>query len=156
MAIRLLFILAIAISGCSKGSGLKLVPVTGSVKYKGAMVEGAVVTFMAKESPRISVGVTDSSGRFALTTMNTNDGAIAGDNQVTITKMPPKGTATNLMKTPDDYMKAMQGAKNAKPPGSDLDGKNGLPPKYADIGTSGLKRTVVVNEKNDFNFELTD
>jgi len=156
MAIRLLFILAIAISGCSKGSGLKLVPVSGSVKYKGSMVEGAVVTFMAKESPRISVGVTDAQGKFSLTTMNTNDGAIAGDNQVMITKMPPKGTVTTAMKSPDDYMKAMQGAKNAKPPGSDLDGKNGLPSKYADVATSGLKRTVVAGEKNDFNFELTD
>lgn len=159
MPIRILLIATIMFCGCGKASSLKLVPVSGSVKYKGANVEGALVTFVGSTSPRSSVGVTDSSGRFQLTTMNTNDGAVPGDNQVTIVKMPPKGAqgqAKMPMQSPEDYMKAMQGSKNAKPPGSDLDGKNGLPPKYADVSTSGLKRTVVAGEKNEFNFELTD
>ncbi len=159
MAIRYLVLLAILISGCGRGNKLKVVPVSGSVKYKGAMVEGAVVTFVTQASPRAAVGVTDASGKFRLTTIDTNDGAMAGDNQVTITKMPPKGGgAKEAMKSPEEYMKAMQGqpGKAAAPPNFAVDSKDSIPAKYGNPTTSGLKRTVVAGETNNFNFELTD
>lgn len=159
MPIRVLLIAMVLFCGCGKASSLKLVPVSGSVKYKGANIEGALVTFVGTGSPRSSVGVTDSSGRFQLTTMNTNDGAVAGENLVTIVKMPPKapaGQAKTPMQSPEDYMKAMQGSKTGKPPGSDQDTKGAIPAKYSDPNSSGLKRTVVAGEKNEFNFDLTD
>jgi hypothetical protein len=145
------------LAGCGGASTLKVVPVSGKITYKGKAVEGAVVTFATEASPRTAVGTTDSQGGFKLSTVNTNDGAVAGEHVITVFKAAPPGSAQQQMKSPEDYMKHMQsqGGKNAKPPGADLLDKS-IPGKYANPGTSGLKRTVVAGETNDFTIDLTD
>ena len=161
MPSRFALIALIALVGCGGGgSTLKTVPVSGTVNYKGAPVKGAFVTFATAKTPRTAVGVCDASGRFKLTKINSNDGAVAGEHVITIVTMPEPGAAQSSMPAnakPEDYMKFMasQGGKTTQPPGAGALGKS-IPTKYADPAKSGLKRTVVAGEKNDFTFDLTD
>ena len=150
--------------GCGQASAVKMVRVTGTVKYKGEPVKDAVVTFATEKSPRTAVGMTDAQGKYSLTTLKTNDGAVAGDHTITIFKSPPAGSTNPIPSTPDvngkamagdDYLKAMAGSKTGKPPSADVVGKE-LPAKYSNPATSLLKRTVVAGEANDFGFDLTD
>jgi hypothetical protein len=65
------------------------------------------------------------------------------------------------LQSPEDYTKFMASQtgkkKTAQPPGpGESAGKDTIPPKYASIASSGLSRTVVKGEPNDFTFELTD
>ncbi|HEY0981827.1 MULTISPECIES: hypothetical protein [unclassified Schlesneria] len=152
----------IAIIGCGGGgSTLKVVPVSGTVNYKGQPVKGAVVTFATDKTPRTAVGVCDASGKFKLTTINSNDGAVPGEHVITIVTLPEPGSAMPANASPTDYLAQMQQAqqsskgKKLQPPGAGNTGKL-IPAKYADASKSGLKRTVVPGEKNDFTFDLTD
>ena len=75
------------LTGCGGGADRPaMVPVSGTVNYNGSPVEGATVTFAAGTSSRSSNGVSDSSGKFKLTTFDTNDGAPVGEYVVTIAK----------------------------------------------------------------------
>ena len=80
-------------SGCSPASNRpKLVPVSGTVKFKGAPLPNATVTFMPEGSaPRNPYGTTDKDGNFQLTSYDTNDGAVPGDYMVTIVAKPADG-----------------------------------------------------------------
>ena len=145
--------------GCGQASAVKMVRVTGTVKYKGEPVKDAVVTFATEKSPRTAVGMTDAQGKYSLTTLKTNDGAVAGDHTITIFKSPPVSSTNPAPSTTgmagEDYLKAMAGSKTGKPPSADVVGKE-LPAKYSKPATSLLKRTVVAGESNDFEFDLTD
>lgn len=76
--------------GCGGDDRVKLYPVTGIVTVKGQPAEGAqVVLFLADESLRggghpLPSGVTGPDGTFSLSSFKPNDGAPAGDYQVTI------------------------------------------------------------------------
>ncbi|HEY0983010.1 MULTISPECIES: carboxypeptidase-like regulatory domain-containing protein [unclassified Schlesneria] len=118
------------LSGC--GSGVKnrpkLAKVKGVVKYKGEPVTDAAVSFMMDGAPRAAVGRTDSSGRFQLTTFDTNDGAPIGTHKVTVAKV----AAPTAPMTPADL------AKNGppKPP------KGMIPVKYSDSLKTPLQYTI--------------
>lgn len=146
--------------GCGGGSDRpEMIPVSGTVTYNGAPVEGATVSFgSAGAKNRSPSGVTDSSGKFKLTTFDTNDGASVGDYVVTIAKFEAEaatdmaaGSSPEKMKEMMDKQQAMMSGKAAaeKP-------KAILPTKYADGKTSGETRKVVAGEANDFTFALTD
>ena len=119
------------ITGCGGPKMPDVVPVTGTVTMGGKPVEGATVTFMAKGAPRVSSGTTDAQGKFSLSTYEPNDGAIPGENSITVTK----------------FVKAADDAPDAQP-------KNELPSKFASVMTSGLKREVKEGEANDFTIDL--
>lgn len=138
--------------GCSKGGAPpKVTIVTGGVKYQGKAVDGADVTFspvVESQDSRAATGKTDAQGQFALkcyinpqTELN---GAIPGDYKITVVKK--EGTAASH----DELMKLMQSGKPIPQP------KDLLPAKYATTKDSGLRRTVLKGEKNDFQLELTD
>lgn len=139
--------------GCGAASDRPaVVPVSGSVKFKGVAQEGATVTFATEKSPRTAVGVCNAAGEFNLTTFDTNDGAVAGSHSVTITK---KMSPQDAPMTPEDYMKAVQDRKGSTaPPTKDV--KNDLPAKYGNPAESGLKRDVIAGETNVFNFDLDE
>ncbi len=145
--------------GCGGGGKpLEVVPVSGKITYKGQPVEKAIVTFTTEASPRTAVGTTDAQGEFKLTTINSNDGAVAGEHMITVAKMPEPGAAgTPQINSPEDYTKLMeqQGPRNTKPPGKATNDKS-IPAKYGNPTQSGLKRTVVKGEQNSFTIDLTD
>ena len=146
--------LSLLLAGCGGGVSDRpaIVPVSGVVKFKGVPQEGATVTFSTASSPRTSIGVCNAAGEYKLSTFDTDDGAVAGSNVVTITK---KVTPDDAPMNPEDYMKKMQaGGNSGAPPTKDL--ANMLPAKYANPAESGLKRDVIAGESNVFTFDLTE
>jgi hypothetical protein len=144
-ALGLLCALSIALlAGCgSKTPAVehpKTVPVTGTVTYKGAPVEGAAVVFKPESSQeRGAVGTTDSEGHFKLMTYEPNDGAIPGLFLVEISK-------TEVPKT-----ELTDNSLAETPPVKEL-----LPVKFKSIKTSKLSADVKDSGTNDFTFALTD
>ena len=150
---------ASVVTGCGGGADRPaMVPVSGTVNYNGSPVEGATVTFSAGTSARSSTGVTDSSGKFKLTTFDTNDGAQAGEYIVTIAKFEAAATMDSSAGSSPEKMKEMMDKQKAMMSGAAPveQPKAKLPTKYADGKTSGETRKVVVGESNDFKFDLTD
>src|SRR5687767_3762775 len=74
--------------GCGDTSTLAgVTKVEGTVTYKSAPIEGATVMFSPQGGGRAASGKTDASGRFQLTTVNLNDGALPGKYNVAISKV---------------------------------------------------------------------
>lgn len=143
-------LVALTLGGCSKNSGRpKVYPVSGTVKFKGEPVANANIVFLPEgSSPRNPAGTTDAQGNFKLTSYDTNDGAVAGDYIVIIVpgastdgKKPEERTAQDLINLG---------------PGGKIEGQAIFPPKYSDKKTSGLQRSVVAGDANNFNFDLTE
>lgn len=76
--------------GCGPPT-LKLVPVSGVVTLNGKPVEGAAVMFSPQAGGRPAIGLTDAAGRFQLTTVKTNDGALEGTHVIAVTKLETTG-----------------------------------------------------------------
>jgi hypothetical protein len=135
----------------SKSKRPKLVKVTGKVVYNGNPVEGATVAFHAEGAPRAAMGTTDSAGRFELTMYDTGDGAVVGDNVVTISKvvgMGPVKTGQSPTEMYGEYMKKKEAGQDPT--------KGALPEKYKDPTTSPQKNNVKAEGSNDFTIELKD
>lgn len=143
-----------ALVGCGGEGGPSLSPVKGVVKYNGAPVQGASVSF-SYENGQLAVGSTDASGAFSLTT-NGRPGAPLGVAKVGVNKADTAsgGQETTTMK-PEDMQKMQiemmkRGNKGpTKPP---------LPAKYQDPAKSGLTAEVAAGgaDKNTFEFNLVD
>lgn len=73
-------LLLAACVGCG-GSGPTIVPVTGTLTYKGKPVPNALVFFLP-ENGRPSQGPTDAEGHFKLSYTNEKDGAVVGKHKV--------------------------------------------------------------------------
>jgi hypothetical protein len=129
----------LGICGCNRGpEGPTTALATGTVKYKGAPVVGAVVVFRPQapgENALAAETSTGEDGRFSMQTSlggaNYQEGVVPGNYAVEIRKVEP----------PPDF---------TGPP------RSILPAKYGSIETSGLKATVDPSGENDFTFELTD
>lgn len=101
-------VLLVVANGCSQGEKLPTVPAGGVVKYKGAPLPDALVSFLAvdPQQGRSASGTTDSSGRYQLKTFLSGgkqaDGAIPGSYKVSIRKYEapanaPGGTEGNMV-----------------------------------------------------------
>lgn len=156
----LAFALVINVAGCplwSTGKARpKLYKVSGTIKYKGHPVKGAIVTFYAEDlkvGRRASTGFTDDSGIYHLTHFDTDDGSPEGKKVVTISKNEVAKGASLM--NPAEYGQKRQSSGSAVGPDYPVLPERKLPAKYADPQTSGLVRTVVPKE-NSFSFDLTD
>jgi len=143
----------VASLGCGKSDGLPTVAVTGSVTQKGSPIEGAIVSFVPTgQEGQSAVGVTDSAGKYSLTTQKKDDGAIPAEYKVSITKFdgPKATTGGGEAAGPNGEMPASYtgAAPEAPPP------KNLLPAKYASPDTSGFKATVSKGSTTPHNFDL--
>jgi len=135
------------LGGCSPG-GPPLGRVSGKVTLNGQPLEGAHLTFIAKDAPRAAIGTTDAQGVYQLTTFSPNDGAPLGRHTVTVT-MPAKGTANMSAEKPDTaYGEAMKQASQGV-----LQRGKEIPAKYANPVTSGLSAEVK-SGNNTFDFDL--
>jgi len=105
---------------------------SGTVTFDGAAVEGAVDSFASLQKNLTAVGLTDKQGKFVLETFTPEDGAVAGEHRVRITKIEVTG-----------YDKA----------GIALGHVNRLPERYADE-SGKLEATVEPKHGNVFRFDL--
>ncbi len=81
--------LVVAFVGCGD-SGPTIVPVTGTLTYKGHPVANTYIFFMlADGSGRPSQGPTDADGRFKLSYTNEKDGVVVGKHKVWIGRPRP-------------------------------------------------------------------
>ncbi len=102
---RLLFLglALLLIAGCSNSEAPyvpELVPVTGTLTYKGQPIPGAIVAFHpadATDFAEAAFAETDSQGRFSLLMQDYGSGAMPGDHVVTV--MRPTGGIPEKYKT---------------------------------------------------------
>jgi hypothetical protein len=152
LAGRLLLVLAISaliLPGCSNS---KLPPgakptkkVSVVVLYKGAPVEGAIVTFVNTDGPPPANGRTDAQGKAVMKTYLEGDGATLGTHKVMISKDEAVGGQS--LSTDDPKYDP-----NAKPATI----KHHLPEKYGNIATSGLTAEVKTDGPPEFTFDLKE
>jgi hypothetical protein len=150
-------------AGCSSESSNrpKTYPVSGTVKLNGSPVEGATITFQLVEGKENAIGSSAKDGSYTLSMFKPNDGAIAGQYKVSISKFdlaPPKVSSSLVPgqiqsgEMPADYappeIGAAAGSKGASGP------KNALPAKYANADSSALRATVEPKGENKFDFDL--
>jgi hypothetical protein len=147
-----MWLLILVVSAGLGGCGQKLPPgarptkkATVTVLYKGAPVEGAVVTFVNQEGdPAAANGKTDAQGKAIMKTYVEGDGAVLGLHKVMISKIEAVGGQTVDVDSP-------QYDPNAPPPTM----KYLLPQKYSYLA-SGLTAEVKESGPNDFTFDLKD
>lgn len=132
-ALALVSLLALLV-GCDNPNHPTTYPVTGTVTYKGAPVEGAEVIFQADGAP-LARGNTDAAGKFALRTFEPGDGAVSGNHRVSVVKM---GLAKGA-KADDPYALKV----------------NILPAKYGKIDSSPIRKDVGTGT-NEIAIELVD
>jgi hypothetical protein len=140
--------------GCGSASE-KPVPAGGKVTLKGKPVEGAMVTFTNKKGGRSATGKTEADGSFKLSSINTNDGAVPGEFLVTISKQEAKGGGSadiDISKGYGENYGKMMGAAAGGSMAKVL--TETIPAKYADPAQSGLAKSVVKGEENNFLFDL--
>lgn len=147
-------LLVLCCLGCGSASE-KPVPTGGKVTLKSKAVVGAIVTFYSKSGGRSATGKTEADGSFKLSSINTNDGAVPGEYLVTISKQEAKGGGSADVDISQGY-----GENYGKMMGAAAGGNMAkvltetIPAKYADPAQSGLAKSVVKGEENNFNFDL--
>jgi hypothetical protein len=96
-------LLTTAVTGCAKPlapqDAVPVYPVSGTLKWNGQPMSGAVITFHRATTAPTARGVADETGKYVLTTYVTADGAGTGDFVVTIHW--PDGTVQSLTDDPD-------------------------------------------------------
>jgi hypothetical protein len=165
-----------ALSGCSGGSKLKVVPIKGKVTYNGQALAGAAVAFNPQEPEgKTAGGMTDAQGEYTLTTMETPskiaDGALPGTYKVTIVKMKKSPdeefrdrvnamTPEEIQKlSPEEQRKMGQMAGSTDPNQQSQQAgaaESAIPVKYNTTQESGLTATVKAGQTEPIDFTLTD
>jgi hypothetical protein len=114
--------------------------VTGTVTFQGKPVAGAAVTFVPTGEGEAASAMTDSEGKYALTTWAAGDGAGPGEYRVKVSKqetpaVDPSKLVQNL--SYEEEQKIYVESKKAPPPAKRL-----IPAKYENEETSGLTHKV--------------
>ncbi len=147
-----LVIVLLVVAGCADGksAGAKPTkPVTVKVTYKGAPVEGAVITFVdTGDPPAPAFGKTDAQGVAKMKTFVEGDGAVVGTHQVAISKIETTGGAPAVDQDSPEY------DPNAVNMPTTV--KYLIPQKYDSKATSGLTAEVKESGPNEFTFDLVD
>src|SRR6476661_377786 len=87
LAVSILVTVGIVLTGCSYSSRPAAYRVTGTVTMQGKPLAGAVVTFVPTSNEGAAASaITDSEGKYALTTWQAGDGARPGDYHVKVSK----------------------------------------------------------------------
>jgi hypothetical protein len=116
--------------------------VTGTVTFQGKPLAGAAITFVPAgfEGGDAASAITDSEGKYALTTWEAGDGARPGEYRVKVSKqeeqaVDPSKRVQNL--SIEEEQKIYVENKKPPPPARSL-----IPSKYQDDQTSGLIHKV--------------
>jgi hypothetical protein len=142
----------LGVTGCGDDSGLgKRYSVSGSVTYNGQPVEKGQISFVPADlnKQRAANGFIQD-GRYSLTTLTPQDGALPGDYKVTI--VSKEADNSQVIKT---IMEKGGGARQAEVGKATAIAKDRVPAKYQLPETSQL--TAKVEEHaNTIDFELKD
>jgi hypothetical protein len=155
-------LVAPVLAGCGGGdANLPVAKATGIVTYQGKAVSGASVTFIKEGSTRTGTGITNAEGRFEISTYANNDGALIGDNVVTVIKKAAGDSAAAPMtqpKSPEEMAKAMRAfSEKEQKPADEKKTDDEVPVRYGSAAGSPLKAIVSSDaSKNNFKFELVD
>jgi hypothetical protein len=138
----LAFLGLVALSGCGDGK-ISRYPVTGTVMVDGKAAEGAQVVFCpTSSSPELEkfrpAGFTDSAGKFTLTTIDSTDGAPAGQYKVLVKWQSQSASA-------DDGRGGRGGPR----------GPDRLKGKYYNLDTTPLSATIEEKSNDLPPFELS-
>jgi len=145
------------LTGCRQESRIPgLVQARGVVLYDNAPVEGASLTFYPESAvsgaggsseQRPATAVSDASGRFAMMTLQPNDGVFPGKYTVVISKDIPERVYTN-----EEMQEFFRQGRPTPIPKSN----NELPEKYSHPETSPLKVDLGPKGDKALKFELDD
>ena len=141
LAVSTLITVGIVLTGCSNSSRPPTYSVTGTATLQGKPVAGAAVTFVPTGTEgEAASAITDSEGKYALTTWEAGDGARPGQYGVKVSKqeqaaVDPSKMVQNL--SIEEEQKIYVESKKPPPPAKRL-----IPSKYEDDRTSGLIHTV--------------
>jgi hypothetical protein len=149
LALSVLVTVGIVLTGCSNSSRPPTYRVTGTVTLQGKPVAGAAITFVPTGEGEAASAITDSDGRYALTTWEAGDGARPGEYRVKVSKQEQKAVDPAKMVqnlSIEEEQKIYVESKKPPPPSKRL-----IPSKYEDDQTSGLMHTV---EKKPTTFDI--
>jgi Carboxypeptidase regulatory-like domain len=141
LAVSILVLVGIVLTGCSNSSRPPTYRVTGTVTMQGKPVAGAAITFVPTGADgEAASAITDSDGKYALTTWRAGDGARPGEYRVKVSKqeqttVDPSKMVKNL--SIEEEQKIYVENKKPSPPAKSL-----VPSKYQDESSSGLSHTV--------------
>src|SRR5687767_7103434 len=91
LAVSILVTVGIVLTSCSNSSRPPTYPVTGIVTLQGKPVAGAAITFVPTAGDGVAASaITDSEGKYALTTWEAGDGARTGEYRVKVSKQEQK------------------------------------------------------------------
>lgn len=128
MARRRLAVLAVIVmgmAGCGPRSNLPpLGKVSGTVTIAGAPAVGIIVRFMPRGGGRGSIGVTNEQGRYTLSFISRDDGAIVGMHKVSFDREPAEGEGDRPLEKPsqsEDLGKTFEAEVKAGENGFDWD-----------------------------------
>jgi len=145
---------ALLLPGCGgEPARPKPVPVKGSVTFRGKPLANARVTFFAKGAPMPAVGDTNDAGEFELSTYGKGDGAIVGENKVTVVSL--SSGSGGMMPDPTKVASgegALPGKAEIK--GSDGGGGVTIPKLYGDSSNTPLTWTVKPEGETSVKLEL--
>ncbi len=111
--------------------------------YKGAPVEGAIVTFVPEGEGRTATATTRAGGVFSLTTVDAS-GAMPGKYKVTVDKVEYGAGGSSSMEAA------------AKGNAAEGQAKRVLPAKYAKAASTPLAMEVPSGGKKDIDLTLVD
>ncbi|MBC7967926.1 MAG: carboxypeptidase regulatory-like domain-containing protein [Fuerstia sp.] len=135
--------------GCGGASDAPtLYRVTGTVTYNGEAVPGAKVMFLGDGTKPPAVGVTDSTGKYSLSSL-AGTGAVAGKHIVAVVKMSEVDASAKV------NMSMEEAAAASQEPEKNTTATSLIPSKYSDAQTSGLEFEVK-SGSNDFPIDLKD
>ena len=140
LSVSTLVAVGIVLSGCSNSSKPPTYPVTGTVTMQGKPVAGAAITFVPTTEGEAASAITDSEGKYALTTWAAGDGARPGEYRVKVSKqeqqaVDPSKLVQNL--STEEEQKIYVENKKPAPPAKSL-----IPSKFENEETSGLVHKV--------------
>lgn len=134
---------ALFLTGCGAGY-IDTVPVEGTIKYKGEIVDGAKIMFSpVDDKGQPAYGTSDANGKYVIQTMQGRIGAgtTPGEYKVTINKSVDVPT----------------GKTRPRPEGGTepiLEGKEFLPKEYKFTSSTPLTKTVEAGKTNVIDFDL--
>jgi hypothetical protein len=141
----LTFVLLGAACGCGGPNASPSIKVSGVVTLEGVPLEGAKVTYNSSSGNAPAIGVTDSKGRFELTTfdmktLKSTDGALPGEYKVTVEIPVPAGRNPNSA----EEMEAGHMKGRVKPDAQKAKEKEAkvLHANYADVSKTPLTQVV--------------